>query len=164
MYVRSQQDRMSPGLLPKHTNMTKPCPQCSQPNPAEAAFCRNCASPLQPAAPYIGQQQAQQWPGANVGGPIAEASPSGAAPSQKGMVAMILAIVALLCCGPFTGVPAAILGWMELDSIKSGRTTPDSKVMAQIGLWGGIAATVLHAGFYVLWVLLSAMSAASGPY
>lgn len=77
---------------------------------------------------------------------------------------MILAIVAVLCCGPFTGVPAAILGWMELDGIKSGRTSPDSKVMAMIGLWGGIAASVIHAGLYILWILLSMMSAAANPY
>ncbi|HMO80322.1 MAG TPA: zinc ribbon domain-containing protein [Pyrinomonadaceae bacterium] len=144
--------------------MTKPCPQCNQLNPPDAAFCRGCASPLQPSAPFIGQQQAQQWPGANVGGPIAGTNPTGAQPSQKGLVAMILAIVAILCCGPFTGVPAAILGWMELDGIKSGRTSPDSKVMAMIGLWGGIAASVIHAGFYILWILLSMMSAAANPY
>lgn len=149
-----------------NNNMTKSCPKCNQANPADAAFCLNCASPLQPAAPYIGQQQAQQqWPGgANVGGQISHSSPSSASPSQKGMVAMILAIVAFLCCGPFTGIPAAILGWMELDAIKAGRTSPNSKVMAQVGLWGGIAATIIHGGLYILWVLLSAMSAASGPY
>lgn len=77
---------------------------------------------------------------------------------------MILAIVALICCGPFTGVPAAILGWMELDSIKNGRVPADGKVMAMVGLWGGIASSLIHIVGYVLWVLMGMLSAASGPY
>lgn len=128
--------------------MSRICPQCQQPNPPQAAFCLNCASPLGAAAPP------QQF-----------AAPASAGQaSQKGMIAMILAIVALICCGPFTGVPAAILGWMELDSIKNGRVPADGKVMAMVGLWGGIASSLIHIVGYVLWVLMGMLSAASGPY
>lgn len=77
---------------------------------------------------------------------------------------MILAIVALICCGPFTGVPAAILGWMELDSIKNGRSPADGKAMAMVGLWGGIASSLIHIFGYVLWVLMGMLSAVSDPY
>ncbi len=80
------------------------------------------------------------------------------------MIALILAVAALLCCGPFTGLPAAILGWMELDAIKNGRSPQDGRWMALVGLWGGIASTVIHAGFYLLWILMSMMSAATNPY
>jgi len=125
--------------------MTKPCPKCHQLNPAEAAFCLNCASPIGPIA------LPQQFAGAP-------------AASQKGLISLILAIVALICCGPFAGIPAAILGWMELDSIKNGRSPADNKWMAMVGLWGGIASTVLHIIGYVLWVMLGMLSAASNPY
>ncbi len=142
--------------------MTRPCPKCNQMNPPNAAFCLNCAASLTEAPPFIGQQQAQpQWQaGANA--PLAGAQSSSGS-GQKAMVAMILAIVAFICCGPFTGVPAAIVGWMALDAIKNGRESADSKWMAMVGLWGGIVATLLHGVGYVFWVLLSAMSASS-PY
>lgn len=145
--------------------MTRPCPKCNQLNPPNAAFCLNCASPLAEAPPFIGQQQAQQqWPGQNVGvnAPLASTPASGT--GQKAMISMILAIVAFLCCGPLTGVPAAIVGWMALSSINEGRDPADNKWMAMVGLWGGIAATLIHGVLYVLWILLSAMSAASDPY
>ena len=121
-------------------------------NPADAAFCLNCASPMTPAAhqPAGGQQQFV---------------PSGTtAQSQKGLYSLILAIVALLCCGPFAGIPAAILGWMELDAIKTGRSSAENKWMAMVGLWGGIATTIIHVAGYVLWILMGMLSAASGPY
>lgn len=122
-------------------------------NPPDAAFCLNCASPLSHAA--FGGGQAQ-------GGYNMQHNAAGA--SQKGMIALILAIAAFLCCGPFTGVPAAIVGWMELDAIKSGRAPGDNRWMALAGLWGGIAATVIHIGGYVIWMLMGMLSAASGPY
>lgn len=85
--------------------------------------------------------------------------------SQKGLFSLILAIVALICCGPFTGIPAAILGWMELDAIKNGRTSGENKWMATAGLWGGIASAIIHIGVYVLWILMGMLSAATAdPY
>ncbi|MDI1241882.1 MAG: zinc ribbon domain-containing protein [bacterium] len=128
--------------------MTKPCSKCHQLNPAEAAFCLNCASPIGPIAPSP-----------QFGGPTGAPTPS-----QKGLISLILAIVALVCCGPFAGIPAAILGWMELDSIKNGRSPADNKWMAMVGLWGGIASTVLHIIGYVLYVMLGMLSAMSSPY
>lgn len=129
--------------------MSKPCPKCNQLNPPQAAFCLNCASPLGPVAP-----PPQQF-GGSAGAPAA---------SQKGLISLILAVVALICCGPFAGVPAAILGWMELDSIKTGRSPADNKWMATVGLWGGIASTALHIIGYVIYVMLGMLSAMSGPY
>lgn len=71
---------------------------------------------------------------------------------------MILAIAAIFCCGPLLGIPAAILGWMELEAIKSGRAPETGKTMAAVGLWGGIAATVIHAGLWIVWVFLGALT------
>lgn len=75
---------------------------------------------------------------------------------------MILAIAGFLCCGPILGIPAAILGWMELDAIKNGRAPASGKTMATIGLWGGIVATVLHVLFWVLSFFLGLISGGGG--
>ena len=64
---------------------------------------------------------------------------------------------------PFAGIPAAIMGWMEIDAIKQGRAPADKKWMAMVGLWGGILSTVGHGLFYILWIGLSMFSQAS-PY
>jgi Domain of unknown function (DUF4190) len=77
------------------------------------------------------------------------------------MIAMVLAIGGIFCCGPVLGVPAAILGWLELDAIKSGRAPEGGKTMAMVGLWGGIAATVIHIVIWILWVFLGALSSVS---
>ena len=77
------------------------------------------------------------------------------------MIAVILAVVGLLCCGPLTGIPAAIVAWLELDAIKGGRSSPNGKTMAQIGLWGGIAVTVIHGILWVLYLLFGMLASAN---
>lgn len=124
--------------------MAKACPKCNQTNPADAMFCLNCASPLGGPAPLF-------------------AAAGGAPQSQKGLYSLVLAAAALFCCGPFTGIPAAILGWMELDAIKAGRSSADNRWMALIGLWGGIASTLIHVIGYVLSMMLGVLSSLSAP-
>lgn len=151
--------------------MTKTCPNCSQPNPSDAAFCLNCASPLGPTVGGAGyQQQSPPRVGADapyVGAPPQPylggqppAMPGGA--SQRAIIALVLAIVGLVCCGPFAGVPAAIVGWLELGDINNGKAPAAGKWMAQVGLWGGIAVTVLHVVLYVFYMLFAMV--ASAPY
>lgn len=140
--------------------MTRSCPNCNQINPSDAAFCLNCAASLNPA-PHIGAPPNQQWQQPVIGGPIAgQPQPPGApgGAGQKAMIALGLAVAALFCCGPFTGIPAAIVGWLELDSIKNGRSPESGKWMAMVGLWGGIGSTVIHVGVYIIWVLLTMLS------
>jgi len=128
--------------------MTRACPKCNQLNLPEAAFCHNCASPLSPA-PAFGAAPNQQW--TPPGGPIVgQATVAGAGPGQKAIISLVLAIVALFCCGFLAGIPAAIVGWMELSAINAGQSSPAGKWMAQVGLWGGIGASILHV---IIWVL-----------
>ncbi len=147
--------------------MTKACPNCNQLNPPEASFCLNCSASLAPA-PHIGAppNQQQQWQQPPVGAPVVNQAPvstSGGGSGQKATIALVLAIAALVCCGPVAGVPAAIVGWMELDAIKNGRSPESGKWMAQVGLWVGIASSIIHVVLYMIWVLFSAM-ASSSPY
>lgn len=150
----------------------KVCQNCKQTNPIEAMFCRQCASPLtggqaQQQQQYANPQnqfgQQQQWNqgnqnvqqqnfGQNVGG--------GA--SSRATTSAILAVVGLLCCGFITGIPAAILGWLEISAIKEGKSSPAGMTMAQIGLWLGIAGTVINA--IISFILLILSAAGGGGY
>jgi hypothetical protein len=140
--------------------MTRLCPKCSQPNLPEAAFCHNCASPLSPV-PTVGVASGgQAW--TPPGGPITGPQSQTAGPGQKAIIALVLAVLALICCGPFSGIPAAIVGWMELGAITRGESPPAGKWMAQVGLWGGIAFTVIHLVIYFIYVILMMISASGG--
>ena len=150
--------------------MTRPCPNCSQMNPPDAAFCLNCSASLSPVGggqpyqtpnqPYVGGQAPYVGaPQPYMGGQPAASGGT----SQRAIIALVLAIVGLVCCGPLTGVPAAIVGWLELDAIKNGKSSADGKWMAQVGLWGGIAVTIIHSGLWILY-LLFVMMASANPY
>jgi hypothetical protein len=153
--------------------MEKYCPKCNKENAPEALFCRNCASTLavgqggiyappnqqqqQNQPPFANQQQNQppfanqQWNQGAAGIPGAGnyARPS-AGPSGRAIGSLILTICGLvLCCGGFTAIPGAILGWLEISAIREGRSSQQGLMMAQIGLWGGIIITILTAIGYV---------------
>jgi hypothetical protein len=139
--------------------MEKFCPNCHKPNAPQAQFCRHCAAPLlseqppppQPpppphAGPNQGQQANQQWNqqwnqgGQGTGNNYMQ--PTGA--SGRAIASLVLTICGLvLCCGPLTGIPGAVLGWMEMSAIREGRASPKGLLMAQIGLWGGIGVSVV---------------------
>lgn len=129
--------------------MDKYCQNCNTQNSPDAMFCRNCAMPLsqgQQAGANRAQFNNQPWtPPPGAGGQAVQnfAQPSAKA-SGRAIAATVLAVSGLvLCCGPLTGIPGAILGWMELNAIKEGRSSPNGMMMAQIGLWGGIASSVI---------------------
>lgn len=144
--------------------MEKYCPSCGQANPANAAFCRQCATSLAGAASAPTQQQSppsQQW-NPPIGGPVMGSSQQqmqSSAANNRPMIAVILVVVGLLCCGPFTSVPGAVMGWMEMNAINEGRSPQSNKMMAQIALWGGIGVTIFT---IIGWILFFVMSALSG--
>lgn len=145
--------------------MQKICRNCNQVNPAEAAFCRQCAAPLEAAQANQPQyatppQYANQMPGnqANFGNqPVQNFSPAGGgAKSNRAMISAVLAVVGLFCCGFLTGIPAAVMGWLEMQAIKEGKAAPDGMMMAQIGLWLGIGGSIINLIVnLILFVLLS---------
>ncbi len=146
--------------------MSKICPSCKQSNPSDAVFCLNCAKPLVQEQFWGGQQANNQWNSPNfVGQPGNFAQPvksNGA--SQRATTALILALAGLFCCGPIAGLPAIIVGWMEISAINQGQSSPNGKGLATTGIIIGIASTILHLGGYILWMLLAAASSLSDPY
>jgi len=130
------------------------CPQCHKPNSTDAQFCRHCAAPLSPGQnQYAGanqgqqqnQQSNQQWNQQGFSGQGAgNYVPSADKASGRAIAALILSACGLfLCCGLVTGVPGAILGWMEITAIREGRASPKGMTFAQLGLWGGIGVSIL---------------------
>jgi hypothetical protein len=111
-----------------------------------------------------------QWNPNPTPNPVAAAAPQmnyagGAAdsPSGRAVASLILTICGLvLCCGGFTAIPGAILGWLEMSAIKEGRSSPKGMIMAQIGLWGGIIVTVIMGGLAVFWLFIMMLGGASG--
>ena len=66
--------------------------------------------------------------------------------NQKAMWALILGVLGLVCCGPFTGVPAIILGKSAQQEVaaSAGAQSGDGMARAAVVLgWISIALTVL---------------------
>ena len=125
----------------------------------EATFCRQCASPLGSGHSYQPPPPSNQPPinqPNNQGGRQNFASTGGGA-SQRAMAAAGLAAVALFCCGFLTGIPAAILGWLEIQAIKEGKSPADGMLMAQVGVWLGIAGTIINAVVTVIFLALMSL-------
>jgi hypothetical protein len=151
--------------------MEKLCQNCKQQNSAEAQFCRFCASPLataQGGAPPPPQnpnpQQNQQWNQGFQGNQPAGVNrqPSKGGASGRAIGSLALSICGLLLCCVLTSVPGAILGWMEVNAIKQGQSSPNGMIMAQIGLWGGVVMTVVNLLAYGLYLLLAVSAGMNG--
>ena len=69
------------------------------------------------------------------------------------MFSLILGILSLVCCGPFSGIPGAILGKMEMDAIKQGRSPESNMGMAKAGFWISIVGTALSILGFILAIL-----------
>lgn len=123
----------------------KVCQNCNQTNPPEAMFCRQCASPLgagQQNQPPPPTPQYQQPPPIHQPQNFARPA-SGGSTSGRAMASAGLAVLSLFCCGFLSGLPAAVLGWLEIQAIKEGKSSPDGMMFAQIGLWGGIIGGII---------------------
>lgn len=137
----------------------KVCRNCNQTNPPEAMFCRQCASPLDAGQAQSTQPPPNQPPNYQ---PQNFANASGGA-SGRAMAAVGLAVLAPFCCGLLSGIPAAILGWLEIQAIKEGKSSPAGMMMAQIGLWGGIIGSIIGTIVGIIGGLMW-LSMMSNPY
>lgn len=141
--------------------MKKNCQKCGQENLAEAAFCRNCSTPL--TGNQFGGGQGNMPPNQQNFGNQQNFSPQSGGAGTRAIVGVVLVISSLFCCF-FTSVPAAIVGWLEVGAIKRGESSQDGLMMAQIALWGGIVITVLSVIGGVLWMILAVATAGTDPY
>lgn len=81
-------------------------------------------------------------------------------PSSRSTGALLLGVLALLVCGFFAGIPAAVLGKRELIAIDEGRSPESGRARATIGYGLGLAATVLWCLGTGIYVVILAIAAA----
>jgi hypothetical protein len=74
--------------------------------------------------------------------------------SGLAITALILGILSFCCCGFFAGIPAAIVGWIENNNIKAGKSSEKGKWMAILGIVLGLLSllwTCLCLEWYFFW-------------
>lgn len=65
------------------------------------------------------------------------------AASTRAIAALVLGILSLICLGFLAGIPAIVLGTMELKAIKAGQSPASGDSAAKVGLILGTVGTVL---------------------
>lgn len=76
--------------------------------------------------------------------PVTPANPAGAGQNNsKAIIALVLGILSLACCGFFAGIPAIFVGRSELKAIDEGRSPESNRTLAKVGFILGIVGTVL---------------------
>lgn len=96
-------------------------------------------------------------------------TPKPPAASTRATAALILGILSLICAGFLTGIPAIILGSMEMKAIKAGLSPASGEGIAKVGYILGIVGTVLtclamlaFAALLALGISLGTMEAVKG--
>lgn len=63
--------------------------------------------------------------------------------STRALITLILGILSLVCAGFLTGIPAIIIGHIELKAIQRGEAPKEGEGVAKVGFILGIVGTVL---------------------
>lgn len=64
--------------------------------------------------------------------------------SAGSVIALILGILSLMCCGLLTGIPAIFVGYSEMKAADEGRSNAASRSLAKVGFILGIIGTALN--------------------
>ncbi len=86
--------------------------------------------------------------------------------SSKALVSLILGILSLVCFGFLAGIPAIILGRMELKAIDQGLSPESNRNMAKIGYILGLIGTILTclaSLAYVVIIVIAVVSSGNMP-
>lgn len=96
--------------------------------------------------------------------PPPPAQPSQAAASTRALASLILGILSLVCMGFVAGIPAIILGSMELKAIHASRSPAAGEGMAKVGYILGIIGTVLTCLAMLAFAALMALGISLGAF
>lgn len=131
-------------------------------------YCTSCGNPLQQGMSYCpkcGKAVAMD----QIPPPAPASAPAGTFEAGRGALILVLGLLSLLMLGPFTGIPAWVMGAKDLRKINEGRISPSERTMTQVGMILGIVGTVL--GVLVIAILLvtlllvlGILSSVSGDY
>jgi len=64
---------------------------------------------------------------------------------ESAVPALVLGILAMVSCGPFTGIPAQLMGKRAMREIQASGGALDGYGMAQAGYWLGLICNVIYA-------------------
>ena len=85
-------------------------------------------------------------------------------PSGRALASLILGILSLICMGFIAGIPAIILGSMELRAIKAGQAPAAGEGTAKVGWILGIVGTVLTCLAILAFAALMALGISLGAF
>ncbi len=91
-------------------------------------------------------------------GPVAQPPQS----SSRATATLILGILAIACAGLFTGVPAMILGAMELKAIKAGESPKAGEGITKVGIILGAVGTLLSLLAILAFIAIVALGVSLG--
>lgn len=86
--------------------------------------------------------------------------------SGLAITALILGILSFCCCGMFAGIPAIVVGWIENNNIKNGKSSKKGQWMAIVGIVLGFLSilwTCFWIGWYFFWGGMSIISSLNAP-
>ena len=118
------------------------CAKCGFPLQEGMNFCPKCGSPAAAVA-AVAQSPVPQ--------PLPQTYPE----PGRGALILVLGILAILMLGPFTGIPAWVMGAKDLKKIIDDKIAPSERTMTQVGMILGIVGTVL--GLLVLGIIVVAL-------
>jgi hypothetical protein len=157
------------------------CTRCGANNLDTDQSCRSCSAPLtkpgsasgapsgSPQQPYPystpgqGQQQQQPqsytpYPGYQGYPPPQQAYANQTYPQQgasgRAIASLVLSLVAIFMCGPFTGIPGMILGKMEMNAIRQGQAPSAGEGIAKAGFYISLVITILYGLLFLGYIFL----------
>lgn len=72
--------------------------------------------------------------------PPQQGAPAGS--STNSIIALVLGILSLTCCGFFAGIPAFFIGRSEIKAIDEGRSPETNRTLAKIGMILGLVGAI----------------------
>lgn len=103
-----------------------------------------------------------QTPSPPTGQPVSGGAAPASSNSTKSVVALILGILSLTCCGFLSGIPAIIIGRSELKQIEEKKIPESNRTMAKVGMILGIVGSVLSCLGTLVYVALIALGISTG--
>jgi Domain of unknown function (DUF4190) len=89
-------------------------------------------------------------------------SPQAEAASGRAVASLVFGILSIVCMGLIAGIPAIILGSMELHAIKAGKAPRAGESTAKVGYILGIVGTVLTCLSILFFILVVAFGLSLG--
>lgn len=82
--------------------------------------------------------------------------------SGRAVAALVLGILSIICMGFLAGIPAIILGTMEMKSIKAGHSPLAGESAAKVGYILGIIGTALTCISMLIFFIIAALGISMG--